>query len=670
MPPSPPRVFVSYSWDSNEHREQVGDFVLKMRSAGIDAWFDQFEEGAPPRSWPIWMFREIDRAQFVLAVCTPTYARRVLGEEVEGEGQGAQWEGAIITSALYRSRLNEDVKYIPVYLESSGADHVPFFLADTSGYDVGTPDGLTRLLRHLHNEPTIRPTPVGHSPFGVEVAEAPARSAGADASNYHGTDVLIDAVASWRAVSSDSAGAAPVTVSLAGADGWNLLRTELGADEHSPLARCFEVAAANGARSTVLEEAADDYDFASEYREHLSLLHRAPLSRPQRMHFFSEDLSAEDVWNLPNPNSYLGYVTLRWSGLGAVGRAMLVPPPEVAVAAASTERVQFFGQRLSVRGVPYMEDSGAGRGCAATALWMCHFSAALRDLVPRRGVAEFTFSAHPAAGLTRVVGQTERGMTLDQLEALSANVGLPAAVRFTANLPGVDPLSPLPTTQDSTQSHETAAAFVRTCQYYLRSGLPLIAISDDSDAELLAGIWDTSEQTFFATHSTRGPYVIRTMSASDGALWDVLLVPLPEDVFLPAEKAERFSALTLATMEYRDATELSVAREAGRVGYRTGLLSAERYLGRLSLRGFPEELLPLWRYSRLPRFLWVTEAFDRASCAAGEADVLAEVVVDPTSSVHQPAALLIAIPGVAMVTTKCGESLTTAFEPRVWSTGF
>ena len=36
-----PKVFVSYSWDSNEHNEWVSKFVSKLRSNGVDAKYDR-----------------------------------------------------------------------------------------------------------------------------------------------------------------------------------------------------------------------------------------------------------------------------------------------------------------------------------------------------------------------------------------------------------------------------------------------------------------------------------------------------------------------------------------------------------------------------------------------------------------------------------------------------
>jgi hypothetical protein len=73
-----PRLFISYSHDSAEHEDRVLALADRLRDDGIDALIDQYET-APPDGWPMWMDREIQRADFVAMVCTETYLRRVEG---------------------------------------------------------------------------------------------------------------------------------------------------------------------------------------------------------------------------------------------------------------------------------------------------------------------------------------------------------------------------------------------------------------------------------------------------------------------------------------------------------------------------------------------------------------------------------------------------------------
>ncbi|MEO1086717.1 MAG: toll/interleukin-1 receptor domain-containing protein, partial [Acidobacteriota bacterium] len=99
-----PVVFVSYSHDSTEHRKKVLGLAQRLRVDGIDVVLDEFVDGTPEQGWPRWMLDELDRADFVLVVCTETYYRRFRGHEEPGRGRGVDWEGAIITNELYRAR--------------------------------------------------------------------------------------------------------------------------------------------------------------------------------------------------------------------------------------------------------------------------------------------------------------------------------------------------------------------------------------------------------------------------------------------------------------------------------------------------------------------------------------------------------------------------------------
>jgi len=54
MPDDAPRIFLSYSHDSDEHRERVLALADRLRADGIDAHLDQYEL-APAQGWPNWV---------------------------------------------------------------------------------------------------------------------------------------------------------------------------------------------------------------------------------------------------------------------------------------------------------------------------------------------------------------------------------------------------------------------------------------------------------------------------------------------------------------------------------------------------------------------------------------------------------------------------------------
>ena len=159
-------VFISYSHDSQEHRKRVLEQIAnRLRYDDIDANLDQYTEHQPPRSWPAWMVREIKRADYVLLVCTQKYRERFEGDSPKGQGQGAKWEGAIITLQMYSDELtgNEEEKcrFIPVAFCERNDAPVPTILSGASFFNVGDPDRYAALVRLLKGIPTAEKPPLG-----------------------------------------------------------------------------------------------------------------------------------------------------------------------------------------------------------------------------------------------------------------------------------------------------------------------------------------------------------------------------------------------------------------------------------------------------------------------------------------------------------------------------
>ncbi len=154
-----PRVFLSYSHDSPEHRERVLALADRLRRDGVEAWLDQYEP-APAQGWPRWMEEQIEGADFVLAVCTETYERRFRGKEAPGKGLGVTWEGAILTQTLY-DHGTSNATFVPVVFAPEDAKHIPLVLRPVSRYDAGSDKGYEQLLRRLTAQPEVVAPPVG-----------------------------------------------------------------------------------------------------------------------------------------------------------------------------------------------------------------------------------------------------------------------------------------------------------------------------------------------------------------------------------------------------------------------------------------------------------------------------------------------------------------------------
>jgi hypothetical protein len=109
---SAPRVFISYSHDSSEHKDRVLALSDRLRREGVDCVIDQYEQ-SPEKGWPTWCAEQVERADFVLVACTETYLRRFKVEELHGKGLGVTWEGHIITQELYNAQ-GRNSKFIPI----------------------------------------------------------------------------------------------------------------------------------------------------------------------------------------------------------------------------------------------------------------------------------------------------------------------------------------------------------------------------------------------------------------------------------------------------------------------------------------------------------------------------------------------------------------------------
>jgi hypothetical protein len=190
------RVLISYSHDSETHRQTVRTLAQRLRDRGVDAQIDQFEKG-PPNSWSDWMRRELDMADRVLVVVTEEYRRRFDGDSPEGVGDGARWEGTLIKRWLYRSR-HDKARFLPVLLRAEDHRHIPPEL-DTSSYVIGETGeaDLSKLLRDLHGIPDAVPADLG-DPFSAPAS--PGHYTG-----LHSSRVIEEALIQAREGSADTA---------------------------------------------------------------------------------------------------------------------------------------------------------------------------------------------------------------------------------------------------------------------------------------------------------------------------------------------------------------------------------------------------------------------------------------------------------------------------------
>jgi formylglycine-generating enzyme required for sulfatase activity len=157
----PPRVFLSYSHDSEAHRAWVRELAERLVQGGVEVTLDQWDlrPGGDVVRFMDLGIRDADR---VLMVCTANYVAKA--EERKG---GAGYEGMVVTGHV--ARATDTIKFVPIVRGNSGEPLVPGFLGQRLWLDFRN-DGLfeerlEELLRELHGAPRHPKPPLGCNPF-------------------------------------------------------------------------------------------------------------------------------------------------------------------------------------------------------------------------------------------------------------------------------------------------------------------------------------------------------------------------------------------------------------------------------------------------------------------------------------------------------------------------
>ena len=146
------KVFISYSWDSDGHKDKVLALSNKLRKEGIDCSLDQYET-TPEEKWHTWMAKQIEKSDFVLMICTETYLRRLRKEETEGVGKAATFEADIISKLLLEGQ-GKNLKFVPVIFSEEDKEFIPPEIG-SSYYCATKEDGYDALYRYLTDQKNI-----------------------------------------------------------------------------------------------------------------------------------------------------------------------------------------------------------------------------------------------------------------------------------------------------------------------------------------------------------------------------------------------------------------------------------------------------------------------------------------------------------------------------------
>jgi hypothetical protein len=155
-----PRALLSYSWDGPEHRQWVAEFAERLQGeSGVEIIFDRWHLN-PGDDKLHFMEQAVAYSDFVIVVCTPSYAERA--NKRQG---GVGYESMVISAELAEHILTN--KFIPVLRKGTWTSSLPIYLKSRIGVNLSDEpyheDEYEKLLRVLHKEP-IQPPPLGSKP--------------------------------------------------------------------------------------------------------------------------------------------------------------------------------------------------------------------------------------------------------------------------------------------------------------------------------------------------------------------------------------------------------------------------------------------------------------------------------------------------------------------------
>jgi hypothetical protein len=159
---APPKVFVSYSHEGPEHDAWVVDLAASLRKNGVDASLDQWDL-RPGQDTTLFMESQIRDSDFVVLVCTPTYAEK---SNIPRGGVG--YEKNIISAEMLQSQ-DLRPKFIPVLRKGDFQTALPTYLGSKYAIDFresrNQTEALEELLRAIHEIPPASKPPIGPNPF-------------------------------------------------------------------------------------------------------------------------------------------------------------------------------------------------------------------------------------------------------------------------------------------------------------------------------------------------------------------------------------------------------------------------------------------------------------------------------------------------------------------------
>lgn len=151
-------VFISYSWDDENHKKWVLDLANRLVEEGVNVLLDRYEL-RPGKNLPHFVETSIKKADRVLIIFTPNYKLKA-----EKRSGGVGYEYSIMNADLYQGQTTNE-KIIPILRAGSATDSIPEFMQQYIHLDMRSDENfetsLNDLLREIYDEPEIVKPEIG-----------------------------------------------------------------------------------------------------------------------------------------------------------------------------------------------------------------------------------------------------------------------------------------------------------------------------------------------------------------------------------------------------------------------------------------------------------------------------------------------------------------------------
>ena len=158
---TPPKVFISYSWDNELHKKWVLNLSEDLRKNGVETILDRYELIAG-KNLSHFMEESIETADKVLIIFTELYKNKA-----SGRTGGAGIEYSILNSEVCENIVG-NTKYIPILRSGSTKESIPLFMRQYIAVymleDSQYEEHLKEILHAIFEKPMIKKSEIGSIP--------------------------------------------------------------------------------------------------------------------------------------------------------------------------------------------------------------------------------------------------------------------------------------------------------------------------------------------------------------------------------------------------------------------------------------------------------------------------------------------------------------------------